>query len=123
MNQDQTIIANAYRLPSYMTPWHEQMLADIMAERCRKEGHRPQTICNSRLTAEAHAERAKVVADRIYTMLCRGSLSMFDIRRKTQVHRSEVDAALAILMRAGKARRWEVEMWSKRYRVMYGAIQ
>ena len=123
MTKDQTIIANAYRLPSYMTPWHQQMLADIMEARCRAEGHRPQIICNSRLTAEAQSERAEVVADRIYIMLCRGPLSMFDIRKRTQVHRSEVDAALAILMRAGKARRWEVEMWSKRHRVMYGAIQ
>lgn len=123
MTQEKTIIANAYRLPSYMTPSREIALADDMAARCRNEGHRPQIICNSRLTAEAQSERAEVVADRIYIMLCRGPLSMFDIRKRTQVHRSEVDAALGILTRAGKVRRWEVDMWSKRQRVMYGAIQ
>jgi len=123
MTQDETIIANAYRLPSYMTPSREIALADDMAARCRNEGHRPQIICNSRLTAEAQSERTEVVADRLYAILCEGQASMSDIRQRTQVHSAEITAALARLHAAGKLRSWEINVGSKCHRVMYGAIQ
>ena len=123
MTQDQTIIANAYRLPSYMTPSREIALADDMAARCRKEGHRPQTICNSRLTAEAQAERIIIIADRLYAILCEGSESMSGLRQRTQVHGAEITAALKALTSAGKLRTWEINIGCRGYRVMYGAIQ
>ena len=120
MTIDQVIVANAYRIPSMVTPYHEQMLADHMSNRAHSEGHRPHVICNSKLTASAQADRINTIADRLSRMLRDGDASMSELRQRMQVHSDDINAALEKLLVAGKIKSWNVGIGTRSHRVMYG---
>jgi len=120
MTLDEIIVANAYRMPSQVTPYHAQLMADHMAHRSYNEGHRPHVICNSRLTEAAQADRINVISDRLMRVLIDGDASMSELRQRMQVHSDDISAALEKLMIAGKITSFDVHSGTKNHRVMYG---
>lgn len=120
MTIDEIIVANAYRMPSQVTPYHQQLMADHMAHRSYNEGHRPHVICNSRLTEAAQADRINVISERLMRILIDGDASMSELRQRMQVHSDDISAALEKLMIAGKITSYELYFGTKSHRVMYG---
>ena len=120
MTLDEIIVANAYRMPSQVTPYHQQLMADHMAHRSYNEGHRPHVICNSRLTEVAQADRINVISERLMRILIDGDASMSEIRQRMQVHFDDINSALEKLLVAGKIKSWNVGSGTRSHRVMYG---
>lgn len=120
MTLDEIIVANAYRIPSQVTPYHEGLLADDMATRSYNEGHRPHVICNSKLTLEAQDERISIISERILRILMDGDASMSEIRQRMQVHSDDIMAALNRLLDAGRITSWDINQNTRSHRIMYG---